>query len=262
MLDLLSPSTSPEGLPLEEPLTPAEIFLPNQLKYYNDDLSKAQFNLLHVNGMLKMLALLYPALDEAAMRFFIVEVLRRSKSLVQTMQICSFYLFRLVNKEVPACPRKLVLGMLILLLKFCQDHNYSFKTWLKICGCQGDELTLTLAKLRETERQCLQLLDYDLYINGAKYESWCNLFAIFAYDFISVHRVALGAILWCGANETAYKLRRWRVFLARLDSKLLAAARVNFRQYYANQIGVKILMGPKAKRVIEPEPVSKRLCVR
>ncbi|QEL59906.1 hypothetical protein CJJ09_001993 [Candidozyma auris] len=96
--------------------------------------------------------MLYPSsvtqVDDVKLRFFIIEILRRSKASTQTLQICCYYMFKLVNKkqeELPSCPKKLFLALIILSSKFNQDHNYSFKSWLKICGCKGtDDSSLNL----------------------------------------------------------------------------------------------------------------------
>lgn len=234
------------------PSTPSEHYSPNNLKYYNDHLNKSQFNLILINCSLNLLKLIYPDhdFDASKARFFIIEILRRSKTSIQTLQICCYYMFKIIStgKEVPACPRKLFLGLVILASKFNQDHNYSFKSWLKICGCKTeDDSILNLQALREVEMQCLKLLDYNLYINGSKYENWCNVLLIFGYDFISLHQVNLGVMTWCSDNESVGKLERWLKFMTRLDDNLLKVVKVNFKQYYSNQIGTKVFTAAPEK---------------
>lgn len=251
------------------PGTPQEHHLPNHLKYYNEHLNKTQFNLILVACAVRLLGLLrFDSFDEAKLRFFIVELLRRSKTTTQLLQICCYYIFRAINRGAePAglCPKKFFLGMLILASKFNQDHNYSFKSWLKVCGCgpDTDQGTLNLQKLRQAEARCLLVLDYRLYINGVKYENWCNVLLIFGYDFIAQHQVQLGELTWCTAGESTAKLERWRAFLVRLDDTRLAETKVNFKQYYANQIGTKVLTSQPCKsykRPADDEPLAKRLC--
>lgn len=255
-----TPTESPQG-PVsprphkeETPSTPLEHHSPNQLKYYNDHLNKSQFNLILINCSLNLLKVIYSGkpIEEAKLRFFIIEVLRRSKSSIQTLQIACYYMFRVINKEqkspLPSCPKKLFLGLIILASKFNQDHNYSFKSWLRICGCKTeDDSNLNLQKLRRTEVECLQLLDYNLFINSSKYENWCNVLLIFGYDFILLHEVQNGVMTWSDVKESTEKLDRWSKFLVRLDDKQLKEVTVNFKEYYANQIGSKVVLSAPQK---------------
>lgn len=242
---MLTPASETDS-PRSELSTPTEHYSPKDLKYYNGHLNKAQFNLILINCSLHLLKLLYKDFDQAKLRYFIVEVLRRSKTTTQSLQICCYYFYKLMSgsrKDIPSCPKKLFLGMIILSSKFNQDHNYSFKTWLKICGCKenDDNGHLNLKKLKQVEIQCLELLDYNLYINNAKYENWCNVLLIFGYDFISLHQVALGVMTWCTDKECDAKLERWLKFLLHMNDKQLAEAKVNFKHYYANLIGNKVM---------------------
>lgn len=271
---MLSPSVSPfEGSlsPKDEsPSTPTETHSPNNLKYYNEHLNKSQFNLILINCSMNLLKLIYPDHEIGPnLRFFIIEILRRSKTSIQTLQICCYYMFKVLGHDnLPSCPKKLFLGLIILSSKFNQDHNYSFKSWLKICGCTADDSSLNLQKLRQTEMDCLGLLDYNLYINGAKYENWCNVLLIFGYDFILVHQVNSGLLTWCTEQECLQKLGRWSKFLARLDDNQLKEVKVHFKHYYANQIGTKVVTAAPAKvnllfskRSIEGDELAlKKLC--
>lgn len=248
---MLTPNSDSDS-PKSTVSTPAEHYSPKDLKYYNEHLNKAQFNLILINCSLNLLKLIYKDFDQAKLRYFIVEVLRRSKTTTQSLQICCYYFYRILNgdqQNIPSCPKKLFLGMIILSSKFNQDHNYSFKTWLKICGCkENDDLChLNLKKLKQVEIQCLELLDYNLYINTSKYENWCNVLLIFGYDFISMHQVALGVLTWCNDQESSGKLERWLKFLLRMDDKQLSEARVNFKHYYANLIGNKVVTNVPSK---------------
>lgn len=272
-------SVSPEHLiylPLKDevtPLTPQEQYSPNNLKYYNEHLNKTQFNAILINCALMLLRLNCPGqeFEQDKLRYFVIEVLRRSKTTTQSLQICCYYLCKAIDIDRPKpCPKKLFLGMLILASKFNQDHNYSFKTWLKICGCKQDDLdsSLNLKKLKQTEIACLQLLDYDLYINASKYENWCNVLLIFGYDFISLHQVPAGVMKWCDSVEAYEKLARWRKFMVLMDDNSLATAKVDFHHYYANQIGTKVVTtGAPGKQGLKRASVenddgivNKRLC--
>lgn len=235
-------------------ITPPEGYSPNNIKYYNNHLNKSQFNLILINCSINLMRILYgPNIDEAKLRFFIFEILRRSRASTQTLQISCYYMVKLMNtpkEELPACPKKFFLSLVILSSKFNQDHNYSFKSWLKICGCKGDEAsTLNLQSLRQVEAQMLRLLNYDLYINGAMYENWCNVLLVFGYDFISLHEVNLGILKWCDDSESRRKLLRWQSFLKKLDVTKLQHVPVNFKQYYSNQIGTKVVTRTPMKQL-------------
>ncbi|WPK27160.1 hypothetical protein PUMCH_004535 [Australozyma saopauloensis] len=248
---MLTPD-SDHDVPKSAVSSPEEHYSPKDLKYYNGHLNKAQFNLILINCSLNLLKLIYKDFDAAKLRYFIVEVLRRSKTTTQSLQICCYYFYRILRgeqKNIPSCPKKLFLGMIILSSKFNQDHNYSFKTWLKICGCKEDDdtCTINLKKLKQVEIQCLELLDYNLYINTSKYENWCNVLLIFGYDFISLHQVSLGVMTWCNDQESTLKLDRWNKFLLRMDDKQLCEARVDFKHYYANLIGNKVVTTAPSK---------------
>lgn len=227
-------------------------FLPNNFKYYNSHINKNQFNSILVNSSINLLKIVYPNLDfdKLKLKFFIVEILRRSKTSIQSLQICCYYIFKIIqtndcqdNKNLPNCPKKLFLGLIILASKFNQDHNYSFKSWLKICGCKNEVSYLNLKNLKAVEVQCLNILNYDLYINGLKYENWCNILIIFGYDFISLHKLSLSSneITWeHDAFKNNFNLLKWSKFLINLNEKNLNFVKIEFNDYYINQIGKKI----------------------
>lgn len=245
--------------------------LPNDFRYYNSHINKAQFNSILVNSAINLLKLLYPGNGGVEkLGFFIVEMLKRLKTSIQSLQICSYYMFKLVRVPasnrgpLPSDPKKLFLGLLIIASKFNQDHNYSFKSWLKICGCKDEGSHMTVQTLRAIEVNCLQLLDYDCYINGTKYENWCNLLAILSYDFIQCHRVSsdINSIEWdmCGP-EAACKLAKWNKFLTSMNELLLASVKVSFADYYYRQFGKRLLVkasevsteGLRLKRLFQME---------
>lgn len=239
---------SPSGL---SPLNTKESVLPNDFRYYSDHLNKGQFNLILVNCAINLIKVLYPELDESKikLRFFIIEILRRSKTSIQSLQIACFYLFKLIktNKgDLPPCPKKTFLGVLIVASKFNQDANYSFKTWLKICGCNNDANSnsdLNLQILRGIEVQCLKLLNYECYINNSKYENWCNILLIFGYDFIKCHKIFNNEIIWEeDVNALSSKLIKWKKFMVNLDTNKLNIIRSRFNDYYISQYGKKVLL--------------------
>lgn len=254
------------------PSSPASCkLLPNDFRYYNSHINKAQFNSILINSAINLLKLLYPESGSVEkLSFFIVEILRRLKTSIQSLQICCYYIFKLARLPelkrgaLPNDPKKLFLGLLIIASKFNQDHNYSFKSWLKICGCKDDGSNMTVQTLRALEFNCLQLLDYDCYINGTKYENWCNILAILSYDFIKCHRVSsdVNVIEWdMNGPESANKLAKWGKFLTGMNVLLLASVKVSFADYYYRQFGKRLLVkasevsteGLRLKRLFQAE---------
>lgn len=138
--------------------------------------------------------------------------------------------------------------MLIIASKFNQDANYSFKTWLKICGCNNGtdanaKSDLNLQILRNLEVTCLGLLDYECYINNSKYENWCNILLIFGYDFIKFHKIYNNEIVWEADLEViAHKLVKWKKFLINMDISKLNVIKSSFSDYYISQYGKKVLL--------------------
>ncbi|CAH2351830.1 hypothetical protein CLIB1423_04S06920 [[Candida] railenensis] len=228
--------------------------LPNQFSYYSEFLNKPQFNLILINSSIKLIQILYAKnsasatrVVESKLRFFIIEILRRSKTSTQSLQLACFYLAKLIQseKKIEFCPKKLFLTLIILASKFNQDHNYSFKSWLKICGEGGD---LSMKELKSLEVATLSLLDYKLYLNNVNYENWCNILMIFSYDYIKLQKLdvisASGNQLEfeTSSNEVSSKLRNWcRVFQG-MDFKLLDSVDIQFKSYFNNQVGSKILI--------------------
>lgn len=233
--------------------------LPTNFQYYNSHLNKMQFNLILVLCATKLLNLLYANLDEEKLklRFFIIEVLRRSRTSIQSLQIACYYMMKLVkrdaSRELPSCPKKLFLGLVIIASKFNQDSNYTFRTWLKICGCSrtvGQERDLesvnhsdfSMQELRSLEMQCLKLLNFDCYINGKRYENWCNILCIFGYDFIKEHRLCSNEIVWeTDSLAISTCLLKWARFINRLSVGNLSVVNIKFQDYYVRQLGKKVL---------------------
>lgn len=225
------------------------VYSPNNFKYYNDHLNKTQFNMILINSSINLLKLLYPDLDEKKLnlRFFMIELLRRSKTTIQSLQIACYYLVKIYreNDTRPAmCPKKLFLGMIIIASKFNQDANYSFRTWLKICGCGGNSAgqDFDVQTLRKIERDCLQLLEYRCYINNMTYENWCNMLLIFGYDFIKLHKVFDSEIVWDSDGKSVQsKLFKWSKFLSKFNIGVLDSTKIRFSDYYISQVGHKVL---------------------
>lgn len=268
---LTTPHSDAES-PIPQKLYDAPVFPPNNYKYYNEHLNKSQFNLILINSSINLLKILYPNcdVDKLNLKFFIIEILRRSKTSIQSLQICGYYIFKIIqnhtknNLELPSCPKKLFLGLLILASKFNQDHNYSFKSWLKICGCknESDDKDLNLQNLRKIEIDCLNLLNYQLYLNGLKYENWCNILIIFGYDFVKFHKINdtlnVNELNWESDDlKTNLKLIKWFKFLINMNEASLKSIKINFLDYYNNQLGKKILVNPQdlssSKRCFEEE---------
>lgn len=244
---LPTPPASVESLPLEAKS-------PNHAEYYSLHLNKSQFNLVLITCAVNLLQVLYDdsKVDggHSKVRFFVVELLRRLKTLIQLLQVACWYLVKLVQRrdgdDLPADPRKLFLGCIILALKFNQDYNYSFKLWLKICGMGAsstDSESFDVAQLRALERQVLKLLGFNCYLNGRKYENWCNILLIFGYDFIHTHNVATGTIDWEPVVIVGEKLKKWRRFFTHsFNPQTLELVKVDFRSYYQQQMGSKVVL--------------------
>ncbi|EMG47916.1 G1/s-specific cyclin, putative [Candida maltosa Xu316] len=168
---------------------------PNHHNYYTNHLNKAQFNSILINCSINLLKIIYKKNlgDEKSIKMFIIEILRRSKTSIQTLQLACFYLFKIItktganeekqedNSSYYLDPKKLFLGLIIIASKFNQDYNYSFKSWCKICGLKEESNVKSLQKI---EFEILQKLNYELSLINEKYENWCNLLLIFGYDFI------------------------------------------------------------------------------
>lgn len=268
--ELLTPPPTNSSSPLDDTL------LPNNFKYYTNHLNKNQFNSILIHCAINLLKILYKEnkstdyvlpIAEKEVKFFIVEILRRSKTSIQSLQLTCFYLVKLIKngKNVSQDstlkdPRKLFLGLLILASKFNQDYNFSFKSWLKICGISGDSeedpleiseapsssAKFNLQALRKIEVKCLTMLDYDIYLNGLNYENWCNILIIFGYDFIKFQLINnnLNNIYWeLSDAKLQTKLCKWfKFFHDNLKLSNLNMIKINFNNYYLNQLGKKILI--------------------
>jgi len=222
-------------------------------------------------------------INEKDFKFFIVEILRRSKTSIQSLQLACFYLFKLIQKEVKPSQypilkdyKKLFLGLIIVASKFNQDHNYSFKSWLKICGIKQDDFASNLKILKEVEMKCLALLNFELYINGLVYENWCNILIIFGYDFIKYQFItkhgdnvdheqvenesdiensddddsSFNQITWEMNNSTIRnKLNKWIKFFKNLNVANLNLIKINFSNYYLNQLDKKIFIKKRVNQL-------------
>lgn len=289
----LTPPSTSSSSPLDK-----EHLLPNNFKYYTKHLNKNQFNHILINCTVNLTKILYGAesIDEDDVRFFMVEILKRSKTLIQTLQLTCYYLIKLIKLETDIHAsfkdaKKLFLGLLIISSKFNQDYNYSFKSWLKICGIHEDDhvksQTFNLKMLKSIEFKCLTLLNYETYINGLSYENWCNILIIFGYDFIKLQLVGEGQQSKPGLNKIIWetndykvqkKLTKWcNFFKHNLNGNSLNLIKINFNNYYLNQLGTKIIVSERkgiesvpslfgcsdncAKRAMDTEQVVKRVKV-
>ncbi|CAN3352894.1 hypothetical protein DICA1_A09406 [Diutina catenulata] len=262
---LMTPPSSAESSPLMP--------LPNTARYYSASLHKSQFNLILINCGAHLLKILYGAessVPETKLRYFMVEVLRRSKTSIQTLQAACWYLLKAIKsgkisdelKANPglADPRKLFLAFVILASKFNQDYNYSFKSWLRICGVSPDN-SFDVQKLRHLEQTALRLVDYQLCLNGAKYENWCNVLLIFGYDFIKSGSTS-GPLVWEDDATVVTKLDKWSKFFQGFNLDTLSHTRIDFATFYARKMGhSKSLFAEPAKRCRDDsgmEPATKR----
>lgn len=109
---------------------------PNNVGYYTKHLNKSQFNSILINCSINLLKIIYgsESIDTKSLSLYIFEILRRSKTSIQTLQLTCFYLFKLIKSgDVPTLdPKKLFLGMIIVSSKFNQDYNYSLDYVLMI----------------------------------------------------------------------------------------------------------------------------------
>lgn len=233
---------------LTPPLSTGEKSLPDRFQYYSKHLNKHNFNYMLTNCAVNLIKILYRDRQMPALHRFVVEILRRSKTLTMLLQLACYYLATLVNPNARIAlvkdEKKLFLGMLIIASKFNQDHNLSLKSWLKICGTKCDEASVQ--GLRYIERECLELLNYSCSLNGLQYENWCNILAIFGYDFVSRHCVTEDAnlILWepAGAKRCNSLLAKWRTFFEGFQRLSLSSASLNFDAYFSLQMGRKIVI--------------------
>ncbi|KAK6203576.1 uncharacterized protein RJT21DRAFT_28452 [Scheffersomyces amazonensis] len=264
----LTPPPTSTNSPLS---TSKQVLSPNHFQYYTNHLNKSQFNSILINCAANLIKILYKdEVNEKDFKFFIVEIIRRSKTSIQSLQLTCFYLVKLIQKQVNLTQypilkdsKKLFLGLIIIASKFNQDHNYSFKSWLKICGIKVEDLQANVKILKEVEVKCLGLLNYELYINGLVYENWCNILIIFGYDFIKYqfitnNKVSIShennnneedeenQIIWeLNQSIIKMKLSKWIKFFMNLNTSNLNLIKINFNNYYLNQLNKKIFVKSK-----------------
>ena len=140
---------------------PTSTLSPNHHNYYTHYLNKAQFNSILVNCSINLLKILYKnqKFDEKSIKLFIIEILRRSKTSIQSLQLSCFYIYKLIvaKQKITFDAKKLFLGLIIISSKFNQDYNYSFKSWCKICGLNENSNVKQLVHIEST---ILQWLNY------------------------------------------------------------------------------------------------------
>ncbi|KAJ3127560.1 hypothetical protein HK100_009684 [Physocladia obscura] len=128
------------------------------------------------------------------LKFFIQEILRRSKTSFSTLQLALLYIIRARNQLIfvsdlsalsenslithqalnhaqsssAVCPRRMFLSALILASKYLQDRNYSNKAWAKISGLQ-------VLEINANEFEFLALIDYELFVGHEAFSNWTNL---------------------------------------------------------------------------------------
>lgn len=222
---------------------PTSTLSPNHHNYYTHYLNKAQFNSILVNCSINLLKILYKnqKFDEKSIKLFIIEILRRSKTSIQSLQLSCFYIYKLIvaKQKITFDAKKLFLGLIIISSKFNQDYNYSFKSWCKICGLNENSNVKQLVHIEST---ILQWLNYDLCLIGSKYENWCNLLLIFGYDFIQYQLIFDNRteIFW--NQEIKDKINSWQSFFNQLNLDNLNIINVNFNNYFNNQLNKKVFV--------------------
>ncbi|KAI5956281.1 PCL5 [Candida jiufengensis] len=243
--------TSPATQSLKQPTSP---------DYYQANLNKPQFNSILVYCTSNLLKILYTnhstiPFDEKQIKIFIIEVLKRSKTSIQSLQLTCFYIYKLINsfansqeeKSVKISVKNLFLGLIIISSKFNQDYNYSFKSWCKICGLNIEtpiKLQENIKNLKQIEIYLIDLLKFELYLNGDKYENWCNILFIFGFDFIKYQKCFNSEVIieWdldiISNNE---KLNKWFNFFQNLKIDNLNLIKISFESFYKSKIGDKIL---------------------
>lgn len=261
---------------------------PNHHTYYKANLSKAQFNSILVNCATNLLKILYTTSHYGQVKFverdtrlFIIEILRRSKTSIHSLQLTCYYIYKLINLRRVSYhfssmidSKKMFLVLLIIASKFNQDHNYSLKSWCKICGVDS-ESSKNLHQLRDMEITVLSQLNYELVLSGDKYENWCNVLLIFAYDFIKSQFIKTGPtaigncnnvaqlttisseIVWdLDTSSNAAKIVKWYKFFKDLNMSSLNLVKISFSSFFSSQKGSKIFAVSSSSSPPSPLPSS------
>ena len=119
------------------------------------------------------------------LRYFIQEVLRRSKTSYSTLQVALYYLI-LIRSCLPTldftmeqpedsprsfslqCGRRMFIAALILASKYLQDRNFSANAWSKISG-------LSTWDLNVNEMAFLSTISWKLHIPGHVFDRWVDI---------------------------------------------------------------------------------------
>ncbi|KAL9096805.1 MAG: hypothetical protein Q9163_006404 [Psora crenata] len=119
------------------------------------------------------------------LRYFIQEVLRRSKTSYSTLQVALYYLillrsclpsldFTMEQPEDSACSfslqcgRRMFIAALILASKYLQDRNFSANAWSKISG-------LSTWDLNVNEMAFLSAINWKLHIPAPVFHRWTDI---------------------------------------------------------------------------------------
>ncbi|CAK9441625.1 uncharacterized protein LODBEIA_P54930 [Lodderomyces beijingensis] len=251
---------------------------PNQHGYYQANLSRAQFNSILVNSATNLLKILYSQnhtyrANDGEIKSFIIEILKRSKTSIQTLQLACFYVYKLIHLnhvQIKQSAKKVFLGLIIIASKFNQDYNYSFKTWCKICGIDPDQKR-HIRQLREIEVQLLLLLNHELMLHSDDYVNWCNTLLIFGFDFIKTQVVkktansnseSVSEIVWdLEIASNVSKISKWHHFFRDLNIAKLNLIKIGFDSYYRSQMGHKVFVGAAAAADSAPDVcVNRKRC--
>ena len=119
------------------------------------------------------------------LRYFIQEVLKRSKASYSTLQVALYYLV-LIRPHVPKhdftheqpensaayfslqCGRRMFIAALILASKYLQDRNFSASGWSKISG-------LSTWDLNVNEMAFLKAIDWKLHVPDILFNRWTDI---------------------------------------------------------------------------------------
>ena len=119
------------------------------------------------------------------LRYFVQEVLKRSKASYSTLQVALYYLV-LIQPHVPKhdftqeqpessassfslqCGRRMFISALILASKYLQDRNFSASGWSKISG-------LSTWDLNVNEMAFLTAIDWKLHVTDYLFNRWTDI---------------------------------------------------------------------------------------
>ncbi|KAL8871982.1 MAG: hypothetical protein Q9174_002306 [Haloplaca sp. 1 TL-2023] len=154
------------------------------------------------------------------LRFFVQEVLKRSKTSYSTLQVALYYLvlvqgclprhdFTMEQREdtqgcrAMQCGRRMFLASLILASKYLQDRNFSARAWSKISGLKASEINTN-------EVAFLRAVNWKLHIPEPIFQRWTDIVLKFSP---------------CGSSLTSPRsspcaINKWKAVIPRLTPDL------------------------------------------